>query len=184
MPPSLSPSPVAADAALAELKTRARLLLKAAERADAAPLAAARELARRQRWPWPDGLQLKHTLNLVSAEAGFQHWDHARRELAGTWADGDDHGTLWHDPGCDALLNHWFARLDEARAALPRHAGHVLLPYRRQFVVVSPAYLDALGVPDDPAWAHAGPDLTAARGSAAWAGLCLARLRALRRSLA
>ena len=70
---SLSPSPVAADAALAELKTRARLLLKAAERGDAAPLAAAQELARRQRWPWPDELQLKHALNLVCAEAGFQH---------------------------------------------------------------------------------------------------------------
>ncbi|KQV85573.1 hypothetical protein [Rhizobacter sp. Root1221] len=55
----------------------------------------------------------------------------------------------------------------------------MLLPYRRQFVVVSRHYLDELGVPADlPDWPATGHDLVAAYASPPWLRLCAMRLRA------
>lgn len=148
--------------ALAELKVRARLRLNAARRDGA-----------------EGDRKLRHCLNEVAQDAGFAHWEHARRVLAGEAAPGEDMGAFWHAPGCDALLNQWFADAATARAAL--RPGRYLLPFRRQFVVVEAPYLRELGLdPADPAWRTLGGDLVAGYGTAAWHALAKGRMRALR----
>jgi hypothetical protein len=150
-------------ALLVELKTRARLRLNAARRADAADA----------------GLRLRDCLTLAARDAGFSHWEHARRVLGGEAAPGDDMGSFWHAPGCHALLNHWYASHADARASLAAHPGAVLLPYRRQFVVAGDAYVRELGMdPADPAWEQGGRDLAQAYGGGAWLALALRRLKA------
>lgn len=113
-------------ALLTELKVRARLRLNA--RRDADP-----------------GLRLRDCLGLVAREVGFANWEQARKVLGGEAAPGDDMGTFWHAPRCSGLLNPWFSKLAEARAALAAATDDgppggtaglaVLLPYRRQFVL-------------------------------------------------
>jgi hypothetical protein len=148
--------------ALAELKVRARLRLNAARRAGTG-----------------DDRKLRHCLNEAAQAAGFAHWEHARHVLAGEAAPGEDMGAFWHAPGCDALLNQWFADAATARAAL--RPGRYLLPFRRQFVVVEGPYLRELGLdPADPAWGAIAGDLVAGYGTAAWRELAARRMKALR----
>ena len=153
---------------LIELKTRARLRLNAW-----------RDDAQSER-PSP---KLRDCLNQVSRETGFAHWEQARRVLGGLAVPGDDMGGFWHAPRCDALLNTWFAAYGEARAGLqavlePR-PGAVLLPYRRQFVIVDAPYLRELGLdPLDPLWAGVAHDLVRSHGSGPWQALAWQRLKA------
>lgn len=154
---------------VAELKTRARLRLNAARRADP-QLAAGRA-----------GPRLRHCLTLVSAEAGFTGWEQARRVLTGRAEPGDDMGAFWHAPRCTGLLSHWFSGYPAARAFLAGTGTAVLLPYRRQFVVADRHYLHAIGVPPDAAaWRDAGRDLVAVYGTPHWLDLAQHRLRATR----
>lgn len=157
-------------ALLTELKVRARLRLNA--RRDADP-----------------GLRLRDCLGLVAREVGFANWEQARKVLGGEAAPGDDMGTFWHAPRCSGLLNPWFSKLAEARAALAAATDDgppggtaglaVLLPYRRQFVLAGEDFLRELGLdPHDGAWASAQHDLTQAYGGGAWQALALARLKA------
>jgi hypothetical protein len=176
-------------APMTELKVRARLRLNARRGADA-------------------GLRLRDCLIDVARDAGFAHWEHAREVLGGEAAPGDDMGTFWHAPRCDALLNAWFTSLADARAALasalasvvadslvaspppPASAGAqgrfsrgmattVLFPYRRQFVLAGADFIRELGLdPQDAAWASAQHDLVRAYGGGAWQALALARLKA------
>ena len=164
-------------AALDELKIRARVRLTRERRAGGAVTEAT---AGRAQDPAQRAPRLRDGLHEAAREVGFQHWDHARRVLGGQAAPGDDHGAFWHAPRCDTLLNLWFADLARAREGWQAAGARaVLLPFRRQFVVVQAPYLRELGLdPADPLWEQAGRDLVAAYGSPAWAALCLARLRA------
>jgi len=147
-------------ALLTELKTRARLRLNATR--DTQP-----------------ALTLRHCLNQVARDVGFAHWEHGRRVLSGAATPGEDMGTFWHAPACHALLNAWFAQAQPAREALARMPDAVLLPYRRQFVVVGAPYVRALGLdPADPDWHAAERDLVRAYGTAAWLALARRRLEA------
>ena len=183
-----SPHPSASDASLAsnvgptepvgdnpliiEIKTRARLRLKAATAAAHDGVAA------------PDArsdLRLRDALTQVSRELGFAHWEHARRVLSGLAEPGEDLGAFWHAPRCNGLLSHWFARHADACEALAAGAHRVLLPYRKQFVVVDEHYLRELGLSiDDPAWGDLGRDLALGYGTAAWLALARQRLQASR----
>ena len=155
-----------------ELKTRARLRLNAARRASAdAPAGPADTQPER----------LRDRLIAVAREAGFIGWEQALRVLGGQAVSGDDMGTFWHAPPCNGLLSHWFAHHDQALECLALGEHRVLLPYRRQFVVVDDHYLRELGLGiGDAAWGEAGRDLVQAYSSAAWLALCNQRLRALR----
>ena len=168
-------------APLEEVKTRARRLLNALSRDEPDAVARARSLCEPQHWPWPAQWQLKHCLNLVAAEIGFEHWEHARRVFGGEAGEGEDMGAFWHAPACNALLNHWFARYGQAREQLEGGSGRFLLPYRKQFVVVTMPYLDVVGiVADSQLWHELGHDLVAAYGSSAWQALCTQRMKASR----
>ena len=143
-----------------ELKVRARLQRNAARHAATAP-------------------KLRECLHAAARAVGFQHWEQARRVLGGQAVAGEDVGAFWHAPGCDRLLNLWFASLAQARHALAAAPGQVLLPYRRQFVVAGADYLHELGLdPDDGLWQAAGHDLVRSYGSEAWAALAWQRLQA------
>lgn len=169
---------------LDELKVRARLRLNAhkaaGESSEAAGAARAVAADVQSERPSP---KLRDYLNIVSREAGFAHWEQARRVLGGLAVPGEDMGCFWHAPGCQSLLNAWYANHGDARAGLQAasHArpGAVLLPYRRQFVVVDAPYLRALGLdPQDPDWAAAQHDLVRSYGSGAWLALAWRRLKA------
>lgn len=167
---STSSSP--ANALITELKTRARLRLNASRRD---PVHVSSDVAEAP----PD--RLRDCLIAVAREAGFSGWEQTLRVLGGEAASGDDMGTFWHAPRCNGLLSHWFAHIEQARECLATGEHRVLLPYRRQFVVVDDHYLRELGLSiGDAAWGEAGRDLVQAYSSAAWLSLCNQRLRALR----
>ena len=148
--------------ALTELKTRARLRLNAQRRQEEA-----------------SDLRLRDCLHAVAREVGFAHWEHARRVLGGLAAPGEDMGTFWHAPRTGILLNEWFARREEADAALRRQPRAYLLPYRRQFFLVQREFVRELGLdPEDAAWAALAHDLVGGYGSPAWRALARQRLQA------
>ena len=154
------------NALITELKTRARLRLNGLRREADGEAA---------------GERLRDCLNAVAREIGFLNWQHARSVLAGQAARHDDMGTFWHTRRCDGLLNHWFAHYERAREALAVSEHRVLVPYRKQFIVVDGNYLRELGLSiDDDAWARAQRDLVQAYGSEAWLGLSERRLAASR----
>jgi hypothetical protein len=156
----------AMSALLTELKTRARLELNAARRADA-----------------DSALKLRDCLNHAARDVGFSNWEHGRRVLGAEAVEGEDMGTFWHAPSCNALLNAWFARHEEAREALAAARGGYLLPYRRQFVVVQDPFIREIGLdPADPSWTQVQRDLVQSYGSPAWFDLALRRLKSARSS--
>ncbi|HYF21529.1 MAG TPA: hypothetical protein VEA40_26955 [Ramlibacter sp.] len=157
-------------ALLTELKARARIRLNAARRGDSAGA---------------DDLRLRDVLHEVSREVGFQHWEHARRVLGGLAQTGEDTGTFWHAPRTGILLNEWFARPEQAFAALQRQPRAYLLPYRRQFMVVQADFVQELGVdPLDGSWAQVGNDLVRGYATPAWLKLAAQRIRAPRSTFA
>jgi hypothetical protein len=165
------------NACITELKIRARLGLNALHAGDTALLDRARAvsgLSMPEQTPW----KLRHTLSLAARSVGFRTWDQARNVLGGQASPGDDMGAFWHSPRCESLLNHWFADVEAARVLLLKRPSLILLPYRKQFVVVDSPYLIALGM-DPDAWANEGClDMVQAYGSPAWLARCEARLRA------
>jgi hypothetical protein len=164
-----------------ELKIRARLLRKAIVSRDTAALARASAAARQRRWTIPDAWPLALCLNVVSVEAGFDQWNHARIMLGGEAAKGDDMGSFWYDRSCAALLNHWFADHDDACASLQVHSGRYLFPYGRQFIVADAPFVVAIGLdPAAPEWERIGRDLVGGYGTAEWNALVEQRLRQMR----
>lgn len=164
-----------------ELKIRARLLRKALGSRDAAAMARAAAVSRQRRWTIPDEWPLALCLNIVSAEAGFDQWNHARIVLGGEAGRGDDMGRLWYDKACSALLNHWFAGYDDALASLRSHSGRYLLPYDRQFIVAEAPFVLAIGLdPAAPEWDRIGRDLVGGYGGPEWTTLVDQRLRQMR----
>lgn len=150
--------------AVAELKTRARLRLNAMKASQ------------------PDAkgeVRLRDCLNLVSREAGFSDYTHARRVLGGEARPGEDFGTFWYAPRCAGLLNQWFASYEEARAALKSAKRRsFLLPYKRQFMVVEDDFIRELGLdPEDKAWAGAERNLLKMGEVKSWRTLCFLKLK-------
>ena len=153
-------------ALLTELKVRARLQLNAARREQ------------------PE-LRLRDCLHQAARDVGFAHWDHGRRVLGGQAAPGDDMGTFWHAPRCNSLLNAWFAHYADARTALAADLNAILLPYRKQYMVVHDEFIRELGLdPADPTWADAQHDLVRAYGTDPWLTLAFQRLKAPRPTFA
>lgn len=167
------------NAAVQELKTRARIGLKALKAGDLGLVERAGGGAARK-GPLPPEWQLRHALSLVAQGVGFRHWEHARSVLGGLARPGDDMGTFWHALGCSGLLNHWFARHDEAADFLRARGGAALLTYRRQYLVVDEHYLRELGLADRLPQPDGAPafDAVADYGSPRWVEWCMARLRA------
>ncbi|MET3138153.1 hypothetical protein AAKU61_002518 [Undibacterium sp. GrIS 1.2] len=167
-----------------EIKTRARLLLKLLQTNNVAATKRALLLSRQHNWTLPETWQLRHCLNLAAADAGFQHWEHARAVLFGEAQTEDvkpDFGDFWHGKEVSGYTNHWYASYAEAQLQLQVDPASYLLPYRLQFIVVKVEYLHALGVSTDAAWWQPiANDLVLGYGSASWLALSQQRLQASR----
>jgi hypothetical protein len=169
------------DELLTELKTRARIRLNALRRGEAEVMSYARWIAVRRRWKLPEQWRLHHALNLVAAAVGFRDWSHAHRVLSGRAPTGTDMGGLWYDYRCQLLLNHWFARYDEAQAFIAQSPDHWLFPFGTQFVVGEAAFVRQLGLdPDSPLLRDPQRDVHSIYGTARWRSLCALRLTATR----
>jgi len=163
---------------VSELKTRARLLLPLLQAQNAAAIKRARILSRQHRWELPEAWQLRHCLNLVAADAGFDHWEHARQVLSGQAQVGDDVGDFWRVDEVGGYTNHWYASYADAKACLMQNRELFLLPYRKQFVLVSLDYLRTSGLDNDSGvWDELQHDLVQSYFSAAWQTLALQRLQ-------
>lgn len=166
------------NACIVELKTRARIALKALRAGDDALVRRAARVSGAPAYVPPEW-QLRHALALAAQAVGFRHWEHARSVLGGEAHAGDDMGRFWHAPACETLLNHWFARYDEAAAFQQETPAATLLTYGRQFVVVGADYLREIGVGQAlPEAAAERFDAVRAYGSDRWLQWCEARLRA------
>lgn len=173
------------NALITEMKTRAKLLLKLLHTEHVAAKKRALMLSRKQNWELPTSWQLRHCLNLVSADAGFTHWDHARRVLSAEALPGEDMGDFWHGREVEGFANRCFDSYAEAQQQLQQHLLQqpltFLLPYRRQFMLVQADYLRALDLqPDATAWRAIAHDVVQAHGTPAWLDLCKQRLRTSR----
>ena len=95
-------------------------------------------------------------------------------------AEAPDDPRLMYDRGFEWLLNAWFARYEDARAALERNGGY-LLPYDAQFLVAEAEAIRVLGLdPDDPDWERIGHDWVCPADREAWRRLREQRLGVLR----
>jgi hypothetical protein len=167
---------------ITELKTRARLLLNALHVKTPASIARSTRISQQQAWPIPDEWVLRHALNIVASEVGFNHWEHARRVLNGEAQANEDMGVFWYDKQAHGFTNHWFAHYAEAKAQLQLHPDSYLLPYKNQFFVAELPCMTQLGLADNvPFWQAIQHDLVTGYGSAAWTALCELRLAATRR---
>jgi len=165
---------------LHELKVRARLRLNALHAGDAAVLAYAQHIVRRRRWSLPSEWKLQHALNIVANELDFRDWQHARLVLSGKAKMGEDMGGFWYSPRGMLLLNHWFARYDDAKR-FQRQAERWLFPYGKQFVVGDRNYLREMSLdPQSLLWKQVDRDLVECYGDPLWQQLCAMRLSATR----
>ncbi len=144
---------------VALLKSRARVLHRAAQSGETKVLARHRrlpELRALDDEALAQALLRRHSLALVALELGFAGWSQAAQVLGGQGDDG--FGTLLCPERCFAHWNIWSASYDEARAIRKEHGGF-LLAYRRQFLIVDRHFIVTLGLdPDDPGWARIGRD--------------------------
>jgi hypothetical protein len=170
-----------------ELKTRAELLHTAVTRKEPRALERLRVLPELRKAgasevaSMAETVRLKHCLAIVAQELGFSSWEHARRVLEGG-ADERGFGTLLYGPS--GMLNHWFARYEEARAFVDEgeRAGkkYYLLAYKRDFFVADGHFIEAIGLsPDDPDWEAIGRDWVQPRAPEARRRLYQKRLTAL-----
>ncbi len=110
-----------------------------------------------------DDAPLKHreALAEIAKQLGFNGWSHAVHVIEGK--ETRDYGTVLYGAAGATYPNIWEADLDGARAIRQEHGGF-LLPYKTQFLIVEPSYLDAHDMPADlPEWQLTGPDWTQAQ---------------------
>lgn len=122
--------------ALTEVKIRAKRLLKANQRQDSnvvqrlATITAKLAISQTK-------IQLKHCLQVIALELGFNDFNHCQRVLSGQAQKGEDLGQLFHSQRCDSMLNHWFSQYQEARDFCQGTENNLLLPFKKQFFVVN-----------------------------------------------
>lgn len=164
---------------ITELKTRARLLLNALQANQPASLERSTRICQKQAWPVPPSWPLRHTLNIVAAEAGFSHWEHARDVLSGAAHPQQDMGSFWYGQAAQGFTNQWFAHYPEAKAQLLLQPDSYLLPYKNQFFIAEHACIHELGLASQAQlWQQLEHDLVAGYGSPAWSAICMLRLDA------
>jgi hypothetical protein len=97
------------------------------------------------------GVLRRECLAVIARDPGFAGWSHAKHVISGA-RDVSDFGTMLYPTKCAGQLNLWYREYDEAVSGRDA-AGGYLLPYRRQFMVVQPSFIEALGLdPDAPEW--------------------------------
>ncbi|WP_427982982.1 hypothetical protein [Agarivorans sp.] len=123
--------------AIQELKIRSKILLKQSQSADS-------PLVNLSKGKAP---QLKHALLYTARQAGFNDWQHAQSILACSQPlnQQQDCGKFWYAKACASLLNTWCTNYAEALEQQALQGG-IILPYKTQYVLASPMYMEALGL--------------------------------------
>jgi hypothetical protein len=117
-------------------------------------------------------IRLKHALAVIAAEQGQPSWRALKEAVEpNAQAPGAAEvkpGREMYARGLDVLLNRWFARYEDARAAREQEGGW-LLPFDKQFFICEAEGIRVLGLdPDDPDWALIGWDWVQPQDQAAW----------------
>jgi hypothetical protein len=155
------------------MKQRARVLHRAAQLGDPAALKrlrSLRELKALSDEALREQLRRRHCLSALAHALGLDGWQH----LSVLWHEpaARDFGTLLYSPSCGGHWNVWSAAYDEAREIRAQHGGY-LLPYRQQFVIVEPSFIEDLGLdPNAAEWSACGRDWVEPRDLAARHRLC------------
>lgn len=166
--------------ALNELKTQAKKLLKSCKQHDS------EALARIDKWHKylqvvESDLKLKHCQLLLAKELGFSDWQHIQKILSGGANKAKielNFGSLFHSTACSAFINQWFAHYDDAKKA--SDGKDFIFPYKRQFIVASTDYMQALGLTEMDLKSSNEQDLFACYPSDAWDDLTLKVLKSRR----
>ncbi|MEW6981385.1 hypothetical protein AAD001_01895 [Colwelliaceae bacterium 6471] len=123
-------------------------------------------------------VKLKHCQVVIARELGFKDWQALQNLFSGN-ARGNgkdlDFGALFYTKACAAFVNKWFTTYDEAKAVLGFE--HYLLPYKKQFTVVSAEYIAMLGISNAYKMRSVNHDLFASYPSETWDELALQALR-------
>ncbi len=113
-----------------------------------------------------DNWSLTDCQNWYARQLGLPHWQAVNALFTGK---ASEQGTLWHHPGCNALLNQWFSDYAEAKAVCQNDPSLFLFPYKNQFVVSTSDYCRALGLQDHLSQlASANNDLVSSIHSSTW----------------
>jgi hypothetical protein len=116
-------------------------------------------------------VQRKHALAVVAKEAGFRDWAELKAAMSGEREPAFDTMRLF-PPRSAAFLNLWFRTYEEASVVLRKTPWRFLFPYKHQFFVCEPGFLEARGIdPKDPDWERIGHDWVRPRNAAAHARL-------------
>ena len=87
---------------------------------------------------------------------------------------------MWYPGrGVSGFLNVWCRDYPEALEHHQSHTGSYLLPYKKQFVVVSTPFIRTLGFTSDSdeLWSAIGGNLIEAYAGTQWDTLCRIRIR-------
>ncbi len=162
-----------------KLKTRANVRLKGILTGDRWTIARSLKTAKKKRLPVPHEWKIQDTLNIISIEVGFQHWEHARLVLSGEATVGDDMGHFWYNLECEGIVSHWYATCSEAKSLLSLSPKKYLIPYGRQFIVVRGDFIEGLNVDSKSEhWEKLNNDLMSGYSNSSWLALCNQRLDA------
>lgn len=101
-----------------ELKIKAKLLVKQKKEAG-------------------EEFSLGQALDVMAVKRGHASWRDYKQTLS---------NDLYNPPFASARLNAWFSTYEEAKTYLAAHLEDYLLPYRKQYFVCVPDYVEALGV--------------------------------------
>lgn len=133
-----------------ELKIRAELLHRQAQREHPAALARLRKLRQINARAAPAAaldsrrIQRRECLAALARELGFSGWLHARAVLSGD-PRVEDFGTLLYPRRCGGFLNSWYHTYAQAVAG-QQAAGGYLLAYRRDFFVADRLFVESIGL--------------------------------------
>jgi hypothetical protein len=168
--------------ALDELKIQAKILLKSINENQADAILRLEKQYKSYQQESVYQPKLKHCQQVVASESGFNDWQHAHKILSAREQSFDEQinmGKLWHNNRCNALLNHWFSRYQEALLLHKEKPNTYLFPYNNQFIVATQDYVNALGLHelDQTLWHAVQNNLVASYASEPWDKIALVRLR-------
>ncbi len=157
------------------LKNEADLLLKHAQQRDSYAIGRFKQLSSYSSLSANDtkalnDLQLKHALNVVAVENGYESWTGLKFTLDHA-AESSPLAVIneqFYPKGLTTYWNIWFAKYSQAKKVLSEGKGF-LLPYKNQFFIVEEHFVDSIGLPHTlPEWKEIGNDWIHPKNVKAW----------------
>lgn len=103
----------------------------------------------------PETIQRKHALAVIALEAGYSSWSELKKHITKSPINYRD---FFGAPRFGGTLNHWFKTYPAAKEYL-RAKGGYLLPFRGQYFVATPDFIQNIGLDQqDPDWQRIGYD--------------------------